>query len=113
MRLRDETPITPEAAAELAAMEAALSGRPVAPEHADLAELALALRDERPLAPEDFTRALDERAAASFPREPAVRRWRGVAARAGKRSAPRRRAAGCPWPVSRPRSWSRRRSRCR
>ncbi len=104
MRLREETALTPEAAAELAALEAALAGAPVAPEHADLADLVLALRDERPRPADDFARTLDERAAASFPREPAasrtrggvaagVSRWRGVAATRwrGMRAAPARR----------------------
>ena len=55
--------------------------------------LALALRDERPRPAEDFARALDERATASFPRETAVSRWRGAVTTRwhGVRAAPPRR----------------------
>ena len=53
---------------ELAALDDALAGRPVDPDLADLAELAVALRDER-LAPDPaFTRTLDSRVERGFPR---------------------------------------------
>jgi Domain of unknown function (DUF4349) len=63
--------------AELEAVDAALAGRPVAPEHAELAELALLLRDERPEPRPAWANDLDSRAKRGFParpKEPA--RWR-------------------------------------
>src|SRR4051794_40300497 len=60
--------LTPQARRELEAMEAALAGRPVEPELTELGVLALALRDGRPQPRPAFTRDLDARAAAGFPR---------------------------------------------
>jgi hypothetical protein len=54
--------------AELEAVDAALAGRPVAPEHAELAELALLLRDERPEPTLSWTTQLDRRVEAGFPK---------------------------------------------
>src|SRR3954469_7403837 len=63
---------------ELAALDDALAGRPVDPDLADLAELAVALRDERPAPDPAFARSLDERAERGFPRAAGARRLRGV-----------------------------------
>jgi len=47
---------------ELAALDDALAGRPVDPDLADLAELAILVRDERPAPDPAFAHSLDERA---------------------------------------------------
>ena len=65
-RRRGTDELTFEAQRELEALEAAIRGEPVAPEHAALAELALALREERPQPSADFARALDDRASSGF-----------------------------------------------
>ena len=55
---------------ELEAVDAALAGRYVAPEHAELAELALLLRDDK-LEPEPaWATHLDRRVEAGFPARP-------------------------------------------
>ncbi len=51
---------------ELHALDAALAGEPVDGELAGLADLAVDLRAERPVPPEEFIEALDARAAAGF-----------------------------------------------
>ena len=51
---------------ELHALDAALAGEPVDAELAELADLAVDLRAERPVPPEEFLQALDARAAAGF-----------------------------------------------
>jgi hypothetical protein len=65
--------------AELEAVDAALAGRPVAPEHAELAELALLLRDERPEPTLGWTTDMDRRLADGFrarrKEPPAWRAW--------------------------------------
>jgi len=53
---------------ELAALDDALAGRPVDPDHADLAELALLLRDDRPAPDPAFARELDSSVGRGFPR---------------------------------------------
>jgi hypothetical protein len=53
---------------ELAALDDALAGRPVDPDLADLAELAVLVRDERPAPNPAFAHSLDERARRGFPR---------------------------------------------
>src|SRR3954454_11149652 len=53
---------------DLEAIDAALGGEPVAPELTEIGALALALREERPRPEAVFTRELDARAAAGFPR---------------------------------------------
>jgi hypothetical protein len=53
---------------ELAALDDALAGRPVDPDLADLAELAVAVRDERPAPDPAFARELDQRVERGFPR---------------------------------------------
>jgi hypothetical protein len=55
---------------ELEAVENALAGRYVAPEHAELAELALLLRDERPEPATAWAATLDRRVEARFPAPP-------------------------------------------
>jgi hypothetical protein len=83
MRGHGRLPLDPDVAAELEAIERALSARPVDPEHAELSELALLLVAERPrLAPERAT-ALDERVGATRARQGAGR------ARSGARRLPR------------------------
>ncbi len=59
---------------ELAALDDALAGRPVDPDLADLAELAILVRDERPAPDPAFANSLDERARRGFPRAPKRRR---------------------------------------
>jgi hypothetical protein len=73
MRLRREPEPTPEVTRELEALDAALAGRPVAPEHAELAGLAVALREEAPRPRPEFALDLDLRARDGFPAEPAPR----------------------------------------
>ena len=67
---------------ELEAVDAALAGRYVAPEHAELAELALLLRDERPEPTPAWATHLDRRVEAGFP------------------ARPRERSRGCGWAVA-------------
>src|SRR5688500_19830571 len=55
---------------ELEAVDAALAGRYVAPEHAELAELALLLRDDRPEPSAAWATHLDRRVEAGFPARP-------------------------------------------
>jgi hypothetical protein len=55
---------------ELEAVDAALAGRYVAPEHAELAELALLLRDDRAVPDPAWATHLDRRAEAGFPARP-------------------------------------------
>jgi hypothetical protein len=55
---------------ELEAVDAALAGRYVAPEHAELAELAVLLRDDRPEPSATWTTDLDRRVEAGFPARP-------------------------------------------
>ena len=59
---------------ELAALDDALAGRPVDPDLADLAELAVLVRDERSTPDPAFASSLDERARAGFPRPAKKRR---------------------------------------
>ena len=55
---------------ELEAVDAALAGRYVAPEHAELADLALLLRDEKPQPTPAWATNLDRRVEAGFPARP-------------------------------------------
>src|ERR1700722_11702902 len=64
-------PLDPFAAAELEAIEAALAGREVDPEHAELAELSVLLATDQQYPDEAFTRELDARVARRF-REPSA-----------------------------------------
>ena len=59
---------------ELEAVDAALAGRYVAPEHAELAELALLLRDDRPEPSPAWATHLDRRVEAGFPARPKQRK---------------------------------------
>jgi hypothetical protein len=62
--------MTSPEALELEAVDAALAGRYVAAEHAELAELALLLRDERPEPATAWASRLDRRVASGFPARP-------------------------------------------
>ncbi len=67
MRRRSPTTLPADVARELAALDAALAGEPVAADLTDLGALALTLRDDRPVPPPAFAARLDDRAAAGFP----------------------------------------------
>lgn len=69
MRLSEEMPIDPDVLAELEAIDATLRGEAVDPAHADLAELALLLADQRAALPADAAQSLDAAVARRF--EPA------------------------------------------
>jgi hypothetical protein len=80
MRGLDETPIDPEVADVLGAIDAALDGDPVDPRHAELGELALLVAGERPAPNRSFSTALDERVEQRFvksspPSRASRRRW--------------------------------------
>ena len=69
--------MTSPEAAELEAVDAALEGRAVPPEHAELAELALLLRDDRPEPDPRWAAQLDRRAQDGFPKLPKpTPKWR-------------------------------------
>ena len=55
---------------ELEAVDNALAGRSVDPEHTELADLALRLRDDRPEPSLTWATHMDRRVAAGFPRKP-------------------------------------------
>jgi hypothetical protein len=74
--MRRAEPLEPEMAAALAAIDATLQGDPVDPEHAELAELALILRAERPAPAPAAAGAIDERVAERWARPPRRRRLR-------------------------------------
>jgi hypothetical protein len=59
--MQSAEPLEPEVLAALEAIDATLEGEPVDPEYADLAELALILRDERPAPHDAFLARLDRR----------------------------------------------------
>ena len=72
--------LTPEVERELAAIDDALTGRRVASDLAELGELALALREERPRIDDGFGHHLDTRVERGFPgrdprRRASGRRW--------------------------------------
>jgi hypothetical protein len=80
MRQRDERPLDPEVVATLDAIDAALDGQAVDPRQAEVVELALLLRGERPRMDAGFAARLDQRVQRRF--EPAPkgaartkRRW--------------------------------------
>ena len=75
---------------ELEAVDAALAGRYVAPEHAELAELALLLRDDRPEPTAAWATHLDRRVEAGFPARP---RRRGRSGCGLRKAAPATRLA--------------------
>jgi hypothetical protein len=74
--MRRAEPYEPEIAAALAAIDATLAGDSVEPEHADLAELSLILRAQRPEPPPAAARSLDERVGARIARRGVGRRPR-------------------------------------
>jgi Domain of unknown function (DUF4349) len=67
MRLRREPEMDPSTRRELEALDAALAGQPVDPRDEELASLAVALRDERPLPRPEFALDLDLRVRDGFP----------------------------------------------
>lgn len=75
MRLLDQGPMDPDIAEELAAIDATLAGEPVDPRHAELAELALMLRAERPPIHDGYARKLDARAEQRFAEGPSTKRF--------------------------------------
>ena len=93
MRRRDSRTTDAGVARELAAIDAALAGAAVEPDLADLAELALTLRDDRPPAEAAFAARLDAQVAAGFPAASAAshpgrrRRWAGAGALAAAAAA--------------------------
>ena len=83
MSRRDRTPLPQDVARELAALDAALAGDPVDPDLAELAALAVQVRDARPRPDAGVVARLDERAAAGFeprsaPKSPRTRRQLAV-----------------------------------
>ncbi len=81
--MRAADPFEPEVEAALEAIDATLAGDPVDPGHAELAELALILRADRPAVAEPFAVAMDARVRDRFA-VPARRRawpWRRPARR--------------------------------
>ena len=66
MRLLDDTPMDPEVAAALDAIDSTLAGEAVDPQYAELAELALLLADDRPRVDPVFAHTLDERVSGRF-----------------------------------------------
>ena len=66
MRLRKEPELDPQTLRELEALDAALAGRSVDPRDDELAELAVALHDERPVTRPQFALDLDLRAREGF-----------------------------------------------
>jgi hypothetical protein len=79
--MRRAEPLEPEMAAALAAIDATLDGDPVDPGHAELAELALILRGERPVSSASVAGAIDERVAGLSAQPPGRRRRRFPARR--------------------------------
>ena len=73
MRTRDREELSAGVARELAALDAALAGEPVAEEHAELRELTLALRAERPVLGAELARRLDRRVEEGFSPPPQLR----------------------------------------
>ena len=67
MRLRREPEMDPSTRRELEALDAALAGQPVDPRDEELASLAVALREERPLSRPEFALDLDLRVRDGFP----------------------------------------------
>ena len=66
MRRIDDAPLGDEAIGALLALDATLAGEPVDPEYAELAEIALLLRQERPRPGTEFASALDQRVGRRF-----------------------------------------------
>src|SRR5436305_737327 len=68
MRRPDRQVMDPEVVASLETIDATLAGEPVDPDRAELAELAVLLRDERPQVPVELGARLDKRVARRFAR---------------------------------------------
>jgi hypothetical protein len=66
MRLLDDTPMDPDVAAALDAIDSTLAGEAVDPQYAELAELALLLADDRPPVDPVFAHNLDDRVSGRF-----------------------------------------------
>jgi hypothetical protein len=66
MRLLDDTPMDPDVAAALDAIDSTLAGEAVDPQYAELAELALLLADDRPAVDPVFAHNLDDRVSGRF-----------------------------------------------
>lgn len=66
MRSHDDDRMTPEIAGALLAIDATLEGEAVDPEYADLAELSLLIRRERPPVVDGFATSMDERVERRF-----------------------------------------------
>src|SRR5579875_3637051 len=84
--MRSADPLEPEVLAALEAIDATLEGEPVDPEHAELAELALILRAERPVPDDAFLARLDRRVGERFAERDRLARpwsWRWWAERRG------------------------------
>jgi hypothetical protein len=64
--LLDDTPMDPEVAAALDAIDSTLAGEAVDPQYAELAELALLLADDRPAVDPVFAHNLDDRVSGRF-----------------------------------------------
>jgi Domain of unknown function (DUF4349) len=96
MRLVErEMPLDPEVERELEAIDRALAGEPVDPDLADLADLALELRSQRPEPTAEADAELDLLAAAGFPprtsdRLGRLRRRVSAASRPAREQGPRR-----------------------
>ena len=88
MTKREHDALDPAAERDLAAIDAALGGRPVPSEHADLADLALELRGQRPTARQEFVSELDASAAAGFPASPRRARIKAIRLRLPRRRLP-------------------------
>ena len=120
MRGLDETPLDPEMLAALDAIDATLAGEAVDPDHAEFAELALLLADERPrVEPAFAVRSTSGSSGGSLLRSPRV--VRGGRACGRRRRGWRRawlwwrgRGVGGRWAVRAPGRWclARPRRRC-
>src|ERR1700742_5018574 len=78
MRGPDSDPEGQGIAGALMAIDATLAGDPVDPEYAELAELALILRRERPRTSDAFAARLDERVERRFARPAPAARGTGL-----------------------------------
>src|SRR6185437_4417955 len=78
MRGPDSDPLGPEIAGALMAVDSTLAGDPVDPEYAELSELALILRRERPSTSDAFAARLDERVQRRFARPAPAARGTGL-----------------------------------
>jgi hypothetical protein len=78
MRGPDSDPLGPEITGALMAVDATLAGDPVDPEYAELAELALILRRDRPRTSDTFAARLDERVERRFARPAPAARGTGL-----------------------------------